>query len=156
MNEFELRDALVEKRKEIKSFEDLTGFLKHVTENRNGGYGEAPRAISQASLAVAWYLASEFGITGFQAGFVMWDFIRDWSFPTNKCGMKIVDYDNMLYPQYDDKFDKTISRNTWKAIQEEAAARLAEKDRMVHPQVTAHWQSIVDGVVPFGYEVKED
>lgn len=156
MNEFELRDALVEKRKEIKSFEDMTGFLKHVTENCNGGYGEAPRAIAQASLAVAWYLASEFGITGFQAGFVMWDFIRDWSFSDNKCGMKIVDYDNMLYPQYDDKFDKTISRDTWAAIQKEAASRL-EKDRnFAHPRVVAHWESIVDGVVPFGYIVKED
>lgn len=156
MNEFELRDALVEKRKEIKSFEDLTDFLKHVTENCNGGYGEAPRAIAQASLAVAWYLASEFGITGFQAGVVMWGFIRDWSFSDNKCGMKIVDYDNMLYPQYDDKFDKTISRDTWEAIQKEAAARL-EKDRnLAHPRVVAHWESIVKGNVPFGYVVIED
>lgn len=155
MNEFELRDALVEKRKEIKSFEDLTAFLKYVTENCNTGYGEAPRAIAQASAAVAWYLAKEFGITGFQAGFVMWDFIRDWSFSDNKCGMKIVDYDNMLYPQYDDKFDKTISYDTWSALQKEAKKNLEERAH-AHPKVIAHWQSIVDGVVPFGYEVKED
>lgn len=157
MNEFEVRDTLHEKRKEIKTFDDLTAFLKDVTENYNIGYGEAPRAMAQAALATAWFLSGEFGITGFQAGFVMWDFIRDWMFRDNKCGMKLVDYDDMLYPQYEYKFQKTISSSTWEEIQAAAKELLNEHaDHPAHPAVMAYWQSIVDGKVPFGYVVSDD
>lgn len=90
MNEFELRDKLREKRKDIKSFDELIEFLRYVKDNCNCGYGEAPRSIAQASLAVAWYFASEFGITGFQAGCTVWDFIRDWEYYNNKCGLRLL------------------------------------------------------------------
>lgn len=159
MNEFELRDELVKKRKEIKTFEDLTAFLKHVEENCNCGYGEAPRAMAQACLAVAWYLSGKFGITGFQAGFVMWDFIFGWTHTHNQTSLKIVDYDDMLYPQYRDKFEKTITPSVWESVQKEAKKRLDEDGNLgyyAHPAVRAHWQSIIDGKVPFGYVVKDD
>lgn len=161
MNEFEIRDELREKRKSIESFEDLTAFLKDVEENYNTDYGGAPRAIAQASLAVAQRLAGVFGITGFQASFVMWEFIHDWSYSHNKTGMRIMDYDDMLYPQYAYKFEKIISSRTWADIQNEAKERLAEDDAgtsgyHAHPSVRAHWQSIVDGVVPFGYKVSKE
>lgn len=157
MNEFELRDELAKKRKEIKSFEELTEFLKYIKDNCNSGYGEAPRAMAQACLAVAWYLSEEFGITGFQAGFVMWDFILGWTFTHNETSLKIVDYDNMLYPQYWDKFEKAITPDIWESIQK-AAKKNLEEDRGydVHPKVRAHWESIVAGNVPFGYTVKDN
>lgn len=155
MNEFEMRDELREKRKNIKTFEELTDFLKDVEDNYGNGYGDAPRAIAQAALAVAWHLAGVYGITSFQAGFVMWDFIRDWNYSSNKCGMKIVDYDNMLYPQYDHNFEKTISTDTWYALQEEAKKNLVETD-YAHPNVKAHWESIVEGKIPFGYVISDD
>ena len=121
MNEFELRDKLKEDRKNIKSFDELISFLQNVKENCNYGYGEAPRAIAQAALATAWYLSSEFGITGFQASFVMWDFILDWQYRNNKCGLKMIDYDDMLYPQYEYKFEKTLSTDIFEALQKEAS-----------------------------------
>lgn len=157
MNEFELRDDLTKKRKEIETFDDLTAFLKHVEDNCNCGYGEAPRAMAQASLAVAWYLADKFGITGFQAGCVMWDFIRGWTYSNNQTTLRMIDYDDMLYPQYWDRFEKTITPSTWEAIQK-AAKKNLEEDRgyPVHPNVLAHWESIVAGNVPFGYSVKND
>lgn len=153
--EFEIRDELREKRKEIKTFEDLTAFLKDVEENYNIGYGEAPRAMAQASVAVAWYLADKFGITGFQAGCVMWDFVCDWIKTNNKCGLRLVDFDDMLYPQYGYKYDKTINSSTWADIQKEAKNKLENNSESAHPDVVSHWQSIVDGVVPFGYTVKD-
>lgn len=157
MNEFELRDQLRTKRSQIKTFDDLTDFLKYVEENCNSGYGEAPRAIAQACLAVGWHFADVFGITGFQAGCVMWDFISDWMYPNNKCGLKLVDYDNMLYPQYEYKYQKTITESVWKSLREQAAENLNREDvDFVHPDVLAHWKSIVDGVVPFGYTVVRD
>lgn len=155
MNEFELRDDLAKKRKEIKTFDDLVQFLKYVRNTGNCGYGEAPRSMAQASLAVAWYLADEFGITGFQAGAVMWDFITGWEYTHNKTSLKIVDYDNMLYPQYQYKFEKTITPRIWSSIQD-AAKKNLEESPYAHPDVIAHWQSIVDGNVPFGYVVKDE
>ena len=155
MNEFELRDDLRERRKNIETFDDLVAFLNYVKDNCNCGYGEAPRAMAQAAVATAWYLAREFGITGFQAGFVMWDFIRDWEYRHNKCGLRIVDYDNMLYPQYDYKFEKRISLDTWAAIQKAAKENL-EDETHAHPTVIAHWQSIVDGKIPFGYTISDE
>lgn len=157
MNEFDIRTELQEKRKNINSFEELTAFLKDVEENYNCGYGETPRAMAQAALAVAWYLSGKFGITGFQANFVMWDFIRDWMYRNNQTGLKIIDYDNMLYPQYDYKFEKTIAPSTWESIQE-AAKKELETDRgySLHPKVREHMESIVAGNIPFGYTVKED
>lgn len=151
--EFEVKEQLEKERKNIKTMHDLVAFLLNVKDNYNTGYGTAPRAIAQAALATAWYLSSEFGITGFQAGFVMWDFIRDWQYSHNECGMKIVDYDNMLYPQYDYHFEKTISKDTWAALQKAAEKNLKDRE-YAHPDVIKHWESIVNGKVPFGYVVR--
>ena len=88
----------------------------------------------------------------------MWDFIREWEFSDNKCGLAIIDYDNMLYPQYENKFcKKTISSYTWKSLQERARELLEETSagEPAADRVIEHWKSIVDGVVPFGYTVEE-
>ena len=155
MNEFEIRDKLISEREEIKSFEDLVAFLKEVREY-NSDYGGAPRAIAQAALATAQWFADDFGITGFQACCVMWDFIYGLLYTNNECGLKIVDYDDMLYPQYEHKFEKTISPEIWSNIQKQADKKLKDNTKHVHPAVIAHWKSIVNGIVPFGYSVKED
>ena len=153
--EFEVKEQLEKERKDIKSFDDLVTFLQRVKENYNTGYGTAPRAIAQAALATAWYLASDFGITGFQAGFVMWDFIRDWQYSSNECGMRIVDYDNMLYPQYDYKFEKTISKDTFESLQK-IAKRNLKGHEYASPAVVNHWKSIANGNVPFGYVIYDE
>ena len=153
--EFEVKEQLEKERRDIKSFDDLIAFLQRVKDTCNTGYGTAPRAIAQAALATAWYLASDFGITGFQASFVMWDFVRDWLYPDNECGMKIVNYDNMLYPQYEYQYEKTISKDTFEALQKAARKKLEER-KAAHPAVIAHWQSIVDGNVPFAYVTKDN
>lgn len=153
-NEFEAKETLEKERKNINSLDELINYIQNIKDNYNIGYGTAPRAIAQATLATAWYLSDVFGITGFQASCVMWDFIRDWSFSGNECGLKIVDYDNMLYPQYDYNFQKTISRDTFEALQEAAKKRL-ERSEFAHSDVVKHWQSIVDGNVPFGYIIED-
>ena len=153
--EFVVRDKLAEQRKNIETFEDLTAFIKDVEEHYNCGYGAAPRAIAQAALAVAWYLSSKFGITGFQAGATMWDFITGWMCLDNKCGLKLVNYDHMLYPQYDYKFEKTISSDAWEALQKQAQENLSSSE-FASSTVRAHWRSIFEGNVPFGYTVVDD
>ena len=153
--EFKVKADLQEKRRKINSFKDLCNFIEYVKNNCNTGYGVAPRSIAQAMLSVGWYLSNIFGITGFQASCVMWDIIRDWQYPHNKTGLRIVDFDDMLYPQYERKFDKIINHETWKALQKEAKENLEKDTNCVHPDVRAHWQSIVDGNVPFGFTVED-
>ena len=151
--EMHLEKEWFEEAKTVKSTEDLTRFVEKMLYSYEHDYGTACHAIAACSLACAWLGAHVEGISGFQAGFVMWDFIRHWMKEGNKCGMKLVDYDDFLYPQYKDKFDKIISEETWTSIQEEAKNKLENDDGFVCGAVRQHWKGIVDGVVPFGYKV---
>lgn len=141
----------------IKSEKDLINFIEEMSLTEcdiENEYDTAPHKIAQAMLEVGHYLAGKHGISGFQAGGVMWEVIEEWMYSGNKCGLKLVDYDNMLYPQYDYKFDKTISADTWYNLQEQAKEMLATEDAC--SSVRKHWQSIADGVIPFGYSLRKE
>ena len=147
-----------------QTVETLPAFINHLMSDYEHDYGTVVHAISACAIAAAWAANStpEGGITGFQASFIMWDFIRYWSKPGNKTGLKLVDYDDFLYPQYEHKYEKTLHTNIWESIKREAQRLLDEASEgypdghPVHPDVIAHWKSIVDGHVPFGYSVVED
>lgn len=96
------------------------------------------------------------GITGFQASFVMWRFLEH--FMQMRGPLRIVHYEDMIYPQRSEKFEKTISADTFKWLQEEATKKLASiaSDEEIDHEVKAHWQSIADGAVPFGYKIKDE
>lgn len=135
----------------------LPEFIRHLMNDYSHDYGTVVHAVAASAIAAAWAANDEprGGLTGFQAGFVMWNFIRYWMMEDNKTGLRLVDYDKMLYPQYADRFEPTMSSATWEKIQEEAA-RLLKEEPDAHPDVIAHWRSIVAGHVPFGYSVEED
>lgn len=142
-----------------QTMDTLPEFMNHVMNDYCHDYGTVCHAIAACALAAAC-AANEMdgacgGITGFQAGFVMWDFIKQWQYPNAKTGMKIVNFDDMLYPQYDFKFQKTIGRKTWDALQREAEKNLSERGYAADA-VLDHWKSIVSGKVPFGYVVKDE
>ena len=94
------------------------------------------------------------GITGFQASFIGWEMIKEF-FHESKIGMRLVDYEDMLYPQYEEKFKKIISKDIWESLQKQAEINLKESPD-AHPKVIKHWKSIVEGKVPFGYKVKDN
>ena len=137
--------------------EELSDFFARIVHGYNHDYGTACHAVAACALAAAWAACgdNDIGLSGFQAGFVMWDFIRNWTKTANKCGLKLVDYDDFLYPQYWYKYEKTISRDIWEGIQQEAKHRL-ETEGNVHPEVLNHWRKIAEGIVPFGYKVVDD
>lgn len=142
-----------------QTLETLPAFMNHVLNDYCHDYGTICHAISACAIAAAWAAdgSEQGGITGFQAGFVMWDFIRQWRYSSNKSGLKIIDYDNMLYPQYEYKFtNKEIPQSIWESLQKQAEELLREEKPYAHETVIEHWQSIIDGNVPFGYTVKED
>lgn len=143
-----------EQAADVKTVEELSTFVNHMLNDYNHDYGTICHAIGACAVAAAWLGAHVEGITGFQAGFVMWDFIKHWIKTGNKCGLRLVDYDDFLYPQYADKYDKTIRKSNWETIQNEAKKNLTENAACA--EVMKHWQSIVDGNVPFGYRVVDD
>ena len=150
------QDKWFEKAKQIKTPEELAAFAVELFDKTSHDYGTVCHAVAAVALAGAWLGCEKEGITGFQAGFVMWDFIRQWNYTSNECGLRIINYDNMLYPQYEENFEKTISEKQFKQIQEVAAKRIKESETGergygAHPDVLKHWKSIVDGVVPFGF-----
>lgn len=139
-----------------QTLETLPAFMKKILDEPQT-YDSIVEAIAACAVGAAWagdHYPND-SITGFQASFVMWRFIENWMHKGESCGLRLVDYDDMLYPQYEYKFnDKTINSQTWKEMQRKAQELLNE-GRGVE-EVKAHWRSIVDGVVPFGYTVEDD
>lgn len=125
-----------------QTLESLPEFMRHIAADYGHDYGTICHALAAGAIAAATAInkSPSGGITGFQAGAVMWEFIRNWNFSSNKCGLRIIDYDNFLYPQYADKYQKTITPDTWKAIQEEAASQIAKADLEYAEYLTAKEQ----------------
>ena len=144
-----------EEARKIDTIDGLSSFIGHILYDYNHDYGTAAHAVSACALAAAHIGCKSEGLTGFQAGFVMWDFVRQWLMIGNKCGLKMVDYDDFLYPQYGYKYEKTITKDIWRNIQKQAKENL-EENKDAHEKVREHWQSIVDGIVPFDYKVVDD
>jgi len=152
--EMHLEKEWFEQTSKIKTIDQLTDFINHVINDYDHDYGTACHAIGAATAAAAWYGANVEGITGFQASFAMWDFIKNWIKNNNECGLKLIDYDDFLYPQYQYKFEKTISQDVWLRIREQAKKNL-ESNESACLEVQNHWKNIACGIVPFGYTVKE-
>ncbi len=141
------------------TMEKLPAFLKKLTTEFEHDYGTICHAIASAAIAAAWAVerTPQGGITGFQAGAIMWEFIEHWGV-YQKGPLRILEYRNMLYPQYTDKFEKTISKNTWEWLQEEAQKLLTEEVETdyMSPSVKEHLENIVKGQIPFGFKVEEE
>jgi len=150
----EVWEGWFKEAREIKTPEALAEFAQRIL-NLDHDYGTCVRAVAAVAVAGAWLGAKVQGITGFQAGCVMWDFVRYWHDSGEHKPRRLVDYSNMLYPQYDHDFERTITADTWKWLQEQAATNLKEREE-VGSTDWAHWKSIVAGTVPFGYAVKEE
>lgn len=157
MTEKEYKDYIYEKANKVKTKKDLDALLKEVINNKELDYGKIVYAMSACMIATSRYIdmSKVGGITGFQASFVGWEMVREFMIYDNKTSLRIVNYDDMLYPQYEMEFKKTISQNTWKSLQKQAKIKLKESPD-ASPKVIEHWKSIIEGKVPFGYKVEEN
>lgn len=145
-----LRDKLYEAAKGVRSKDELAAFLTTFDEYPDD-YDFGVYKPVAAAIAAAW--AHSDGITGFMAGAICWDFITQWgAFGAFESGARFVDMDNLLFPQYQGRFT-TIPAAVWEKIQARAQAKL-DTNHDVHPDVKAHWESIVRGEVPFGLQVE--
>jgi hypothetical protein len=146
-----LQDAWYDEASNM-TLDKLPEFLERLQTFYEHDYGTICHAIAASAIATAWAMnkGPQGGITGFQAGAVMWEFIKHWGHINGPARM--LSYDDMLYPQLEYKY-KTISQDTFEYLQEQAKEHLANPDT-ASEEVRKHWQSIVDGVIPFGYTIE--
>lgn len=135
------------------TLEKLPEFLDKLQNFYEHDYGTICHAITASAVATCWAMnkGPQGGITGFQAGAIMWEFIRQWGHL--KGPARMLSYEDMLYPQSETKF-KTIDTDTMDFLKEKAAENLADPEKG-SIEVREHWQTIVDGKVPFGYQIEE-
>jgi hypothetical protein len=134
------------------TLEKLPAFLEKLVSHKHD-YGTICRAIAAAGVAAAYAVekSPQGGITGFQASCIMWDLITGWDEGKEGKPIRLVDYEDMLYPQYAHKF-RSITPETWAHLQAKAKEKLATSPTAA-ARVVAHWKSIAAGEVPFGYTV---
>ena len=148
-------------REEVESWfkrdpsESVDSFITYL-DGLDHDYGTIVEALAAVAIHAARkmnHAEKSGGIIGFQASGVMWTFVQRWLHQDGP--MKLMKFENMLFPQYRDEFEKTISKDTWKYLQKEAAGRLGSRVD-VSTKVKAHWISIASGTVPFGYTVRNE
>lgn len=134
----------------------LPAFIDHLMDGYCHTYNSYVYACTACAVATAYACGKD--LSGFQASAITVMFPLYFYYYNAKTSIKIINYDDMLYPQYEYKYDKTISPATWAILQKTAAdyIAVAKDEGIVRYDVLKHWQSIVDGVVPFGYMVEED
>ena len=79
----------------------LPEFVRKLTEDYSHDYGTICHAIAAAALAAAHAVdhSPAGGITGFQSGCIMWEFIQEWQHLRGK-PLRLTNYEDMLFPQY--------------------------------------------------------
>lgn len=150
--EMKLQDGWYAEAKAM-TIENLPAFIEKMRSGYSHDYGTICHAITAAAIAAAWAVerGPQGGITGFQAGAIMWEFMEHWN--GIKAPARLIEYKDLLYPQSAAKFTR-ISSETWEFVQKKAKENLASKE-IAAPSVIAHWESIVAGKVPFGLTVSQ-
>ena len=134
----------------------LQRFMDHIRNDYLHDYGTSARATAAAAFATANAFARYEGLTGFQWSFVAMDVLGQMLFPDNKLGFTVIDYDDLLYPQYEYRFtERKISAEGAEMLKQEARDRISSSDGMVHPDVMAWWKKLADGQFPEWLKIKE-
>jgi hypothetical protein len=155
--ETDINTVWFERAKNIQNTDELKTFIDEIIEYEHNYDSIVCACAAGAIASINAINNSESGnITGYQAHMIMSKFLFKFYYYNNKCGLGLKNYDDMLYPQYEHKFDKVIDTYTWESIKKAAQEKL---DNIVinkppREDVKAHWESIVSGTIPFGFVVK--
>jgi hypothetical protein len=153
MTEAEARAAWIARAREM-TLAELPTFLAEMAEHPHD-YGTICIAIAAAALGAAHAMnrSERGGITGFQASFVAWEFLGAWHrWPEDSAGHRLVDFDDLLYPQYAERF-RSIPRATFDRVRTKALALLRSNVSAVDT-VRRHWDRLAKGEVPFGLRIE--
>ena len=147
-------DSWYKRAREVtpETFGDLINELLHGYEL---DYGTKVHAAAACTIAMFNACDDIFGFSGFQASASIMQVLYKLNYPCNKTGIRVIDYDEMLYPQYKDKF-RGISRKTWESLRKRADELINENDKSaVDLSVLHHWLGVSSGLIPFGYYISD-
>lgn len=143
------------KAEAVKTEDELIAFIRDMV-SYDHDYGSIVHAIFNGMNATMNFInrSPAGGITGFQAGCLGHMCIQEYLYI--KPPYRILDFNNLLYPQYEDKFEKVISREVWEDLRKKAAVEYEKFGEHGSERVKSHLKSVADGVIPFGFEVKDE
>lgn len=134
--------------------ETFGDFINELLHGYDLDYGAKIHAAAACTIAMFNACDDIFGFSGFQSSASIMQVLYKMNYRCNKTGIRVIDYDEMLYPQYKDKF-RSIPQNTWEALRKRADELIAESEWIADPSVLHHWMSISSGIVPFGYYISD-
>lgn len=151
-------DEWFEKAKQVQTIEQFKELYDYLFNgNICHTYDSAAHAVSALAVAGGSLGAFTEGITGFQASVVKFDFIRQWDNIGKSVGLKVINYDDLLYPQYVEKFPlKVIKKNVWLALQRACKEKLEVDGRCACYKVRQYWGDICNGIIPSSLVVVDD
>lgn len=139
-----------------QTLETLPKFINHLMNDYEHDYGTCIKAVAAAMVGTFAAFNKQEGFTGFQVGFIPWMMMEEF-WGESKVGRRVIDFDDMIYPQYENKFKQTIKGSTFKKMQDNVRKKVElvkEGESSAHPDVLKHWESILDGNIPFGYTLE--
>jgi hypothetical protein len=146
-----LREGNVEEKEmreaKVPTFVTLAEVSAYIDElvTQEHGYGTCVYAMSMAAVAAYNYVASKLEVTGFQASCADLDIVR-----RNRRlehGFRLVDYQDLLYPQYCDSEHFPGYKELLEELKKElgeAAAKLLEETPCANPDVLKHWAMLAE------------
>lgn len=149
--EKEAREYFLAKAEKVKTQDDLNCLLDEIRAS-NFDYGGIVIAC-MAGMIGAFHVVNRSdagGITGFQAGYIMWECIRRFGMFGDDAILRIVDYRDLMFPQCDYNFTTIPSSSRDKLV----AAAKSYDTKNCHPDVANRIKSIAEGNLPCGLEVE--
>lgn len=142
------------KARDVVTMRDVVAFYDELANDYEHDYGTICHAMAALGIAAMRALnnSEQGGITGFQAGCVMWEFIKH--FMHMEGPMRLIEYKDILYPQFDDKFDKKLSKEMLEWLQEKAKKAM-DGNVMMSIAVAQRHHDIIAGKLPEGWSLEE-
>lgn len=146
--------------KKIQNSQELKDFIDELNKKYSHDYGTICHFIAAAAVGAANAVqhGPQGGITGFQAGCIMWSIIDGWGV-WGSGPKQVIEWENLLYPQYDYKMPRSVTRRTFDHLQKKAKEGLnREQDRKgtMSAKVLERWTLVAEGRLPPGMEVREE
>ena len=131
-----------------KTPEELARFITELASVASG-YNQTGYSVARALLATEHLMAHMLGTTGFQHEYARLAFLQESMH--SKTGIAIIDFDQLMYPQYDivEKVTKWIEEQKKSKGFKKAVRELIREDdsgenfMRACPDVREHWESLV-------------
>ena len=134
--------------------QELTSYIEELKEKYNTSYNDAVYGPALAAIAAFNYTASQMGLSGSQASYSEMLFLE--KLRKIKHGFRILNYDNLLYPQYLKDFNLSAEILIRKNLDElkKVAKEELEKRPYAAQAVRDHWTYITE--IPDSEKIEDD